>query len=92
MTVLGAEKASGGSGALFDTISLHDIPSILPLLSFSEQERLLAELAKLEELKARALAQERFIKFVQAVWPSFISGRHQTKMADAFERVARGEL
>ena len=34
-------------------ISLKDIPSILPLLSVPEQEKLLAELEKLEELKKK---------------------------------------
>jgi len=75
----------------FENISLKDIPSILPALSLSEQEQLLAELEKLEKLKARDLARKRFLKFVEAVWPSFIGGRHHAKMADAFERVARGE-
>jgi predicted phage terminase large subunit-like protein len=72
-------------------ISLRDIPSILPLLSVPEQEKLLAELEKLEELKSRKLSHNRFLAFVNAVWPTFISGRHHTKMADAFERVAEGK-
>ena len=107
MTLLGAEslknnknKTQGagsalnnkGAGSAFNNISLKDIPTILPLLSAPEQERLLAELAKLEELKTRTFAQEKFLKFVGAVWPSFIGGRHHAKMAHAFERVARGEL
>jgi hypothetical protein len=72
-------------------ISLRDIPSILPLLSVPEQEKLLAELEKLEELKSRKLSHNRFLAFVNAVWPTFISGRHHAKMADAFERVAEGK-
>jgi len=76
---------------LLDSVSLKDIPAILPLLSPLEQEKLLAELDKLGELKKRKLSQTRFLKFVEAVWPSFISGRHHTKMADAFERVAAGK-
>ena len=55
-------------------ISLRDIPSILPLLSVPEQEKLLAELEKLEELKSRKLSHNRFLAFVNAVWPTFISG------------------
>jgi predicted phage terminase large subunit-like protein len=73
------------------SISLTDIPKILHKLPLHEQEILLAELEKLQELKSRKLSQDRFIKFVEAVWPSFIAGRHHAKMADAFERVARGE-
>tara|TARA_R110000868_G_scaffold247205_4_gene503704 strand:- start:69 stop:1637 length:1569 start_codon:yes stop_codon:yes gene_type:complete len=71
-------------------ISLKDIPSILPLLSPSEQERLLAELDHLTHLKTQKLAQERFIPFVREVWPTFISGRHHARMAEAFERVVAG--
>ena len=77
---------------LLDNISLRDIPTILPLLSAPEQEMLLAELAKLEELRTKKLATERFLPFVKEMWPSFISGRHHARMAEAFERVARGEL
>jgi predicted phage terminase large subunit-like protein len=75
----------------FENISLNDIPTILPALSLAEQEQLLAELEKLEKLKTQDLARRRFLKFVEQVWPTFIGGRHHAKMADAFERVARGE-
>lgn len=77
---------------MLDNVALTDIPSILPRLSLAEQERLLAELEKLEELKTKQLAQDKFMAFVKQVWPTFIGGRHHAKMADAFERVARGEL
>jgi predicted phage terminase large subunit-like protein len=49
-----------------------------------------AQLDKLEKMKQRELSQTKFIKFVEAVWPSFISGRHHKRMAEAFERVANG--
>ena len=49
-----------------------------------------ASLVKLEKLKDRELCQEKFIKFVERVWPTFISGAHHKRMADAFERVANG--
>ena len=78
------------SSALKD-VNLKDIPKILHLLPQHEQELLLAELDKLAELKKRKLAQDKFLAFVKEVWPTFIAGRHHAKMADAFERVARGE-
>jgi predicted phage terminase large subunit-like protein len=74
-----------------DNISLKDIPTILPALSVPEQEKLLAELDHLESLKKQRLAQGKFLAFVSQMWPSFIGGRHHARMADAFERVARGE-
>lgn len=75
----------------FGDISLKDIPAILPLLTQSEREKLLAELAHLEKLQNRKKAQTRFIDFVYEAWPTFISGRHHKIMAEAFERVAKGE-
>jgi len=72
-------------------VTLRDIPSILGSLSISEQEILLAQLEKLEELKSKKLAQDKFLAFVKQVWPTFIGGRHHARMAEAFERVARGE-
>ncbi len=73
------------------TINLADLPKVLSRLPLHEQERLLAELEKLSELKSRKLCQNNFIAFVKEVWPTFIAGRHHAKMAEAFERVARGE-
>jgi len=75
-----------------DDISLKDIPSILPKLSVSEQELLLAQLSHLEKLRGRERCQTKFLEYVKQVWPSFIAGRHHAIMAEAFERVARGEL
>ena len=72
-------------------ISLADLPKVLSRLPLHEQERLLAELEKLSELKSRKLCQNNFLAFVKEVWPTFIAGRHHAKMANAFERVARGE-
>ena len=64
-----------------DSISLADLPKILPFLPVHEQERLLAELDKLTELKATKGAQDKFLNFVKEVWPTFIGGRHHAKMA-----------
>ncbi len=77
---------------LFESVSLEDIPKILPLLSEAEQEQLLLELDKLETLKTQKAAQDKFMPFVRQMWPSFISGRHHAKMAEAFEKVANGEI
>jgi predicted phage terminase large subunit-like protein len=74
------------------SITLADIPKILPNLPPHERQLLLAELQRLDELKTKKAAQDEFIPFVNEVWPTFIAGRHHEKMARAFERVARGEL
>ena len=40
----------------------------------------------------RALCRESFLPFVKEMWAAFIAGKHHKIIADAFERVARGEL
>ena len=75
----------------FESISLSDIPKVLPMLSSVEQQKILAELQQLEQLQGRKLAQTKFIEFVKQMWPVFISGKHHSKMASAFERVASGD-
>ena len=74
-----------------NNISLKDIPSILPHMTEADLRVLETQLIHLEKLKENELIQEKFIKFVEKMWPTFISGRHHKRMAEAFERVARGE-
>ena len=75
-------------------ITLKDIEALISAgkLSESDMRTLEAQLTKLEKLKDRELCQKRFIKFVERVWPTFISGAHHKRMAEAFERVAEGKL
>jgi len=40
----------------------------------------------------RERGQRSFMDFVRTMWPNFVSGRHHEIMANAFERVAKGEL
>ena len=75
-----------------NNVSLRDIPNILHKLSLQEQELLLAQLAHLEKLKTQESCRSKFLSFVKHVWPTFIAGRHHSIMANAFERVAKGEL
>ena len=60
-------------------------------LSESELRAIDIELTRLEMTKERETSQDRFITFVEKVWPTFISGAHHKRMAAAFERVANGE-
>ena len=74
------------------SLSLKEIEAAIKSGKMSEADlRVLeASLIKLEKLKDRELCQDKFIKFVEKVWPTFISGAHHKRMADAFERVANG--
>ena len=73
-------------------ITLKDIEVLINSgkLSDGDLRTLEAQLIKLEQLKERELCQNKFIKFVEKVWPTFISGAHHRRMAEAFERVADG--
>jgi predicted phage terminase large subunit-like protein len=74
--------------------SLKDLETLIASgkLTESDLRTIEAQLIRLEKLKDRELCQTKFIKFVEKVWPTFISGAHHKRMAEAFERVARGEL
>ena len=74
-----------------NNVSLRDIPKVLPHLTEPEMRQLLYDLEALQELKRKEGARDKFLNFVNEVWPTFISGRHHARMAEAFERVARGE-
>jgi len=49
-------------------------------------------LEKAKTAKEVEAAQNTYMGFVKYVWPAFIEGRHHKIMAEAFERIARGEL
>jgi hypothetical protein len=74
-----------------EPISLKDVYKILPMLSVGEREILLAQLDKLEKLKKQKGAREKFLNFTRLVWPTFISGKHHSIVAEAFERLASGK-
>jgi len=51
-----------------------------------------AKVKQLLEFDRVERCRESYLFFVQQMWPIFISGKHHAIMADAFERVARGDL
>ena len=57
-----------------------------------KKREILALLEELEGVKERESCQNSFLPFVRSQWASFIHGRHHEIMAEAFERVASGEL
>ena len=44
------------------------------------------------QVDKRERCKLNFLPFVRQMWSAFIPGKHHTIMAEAFERVARGEL
>jgi len=61
-------------------------------LPVSDQQEILDLINELEESENKEKARDSFIGFVKHAWPAFIEGRHHKIMADAFDRVARGDL
>ena len=58
-----------------------------------EVKRKVAEqLKRIEEQRKIESAQTSFMGFVGHMWQAFIEGRHHKIMAEAFEKIARGEL
>lgn len=50
---------------------------------------------RLQQLRGPSPAlgpSENFLAFVRRVWPTYIHGRHHDVMADAFERIEKGQL
>ena len=64
----------------------------LDQFSPEKQKEILALVDELSEIQEKEQARKEFLPFVNLMWPSFIHGRHHEIMAEAFERVARGEL
>jgi len=54
--------------------------------------RVAEQLKRIEEQRRIESAQTSFMGFVGHMWPAFIEGRHHKIMAEAFEKIARGEL
>ena len=61
-------------------------------LPVEDQREVLSLLEDLEEAEKKELARDSFLGFVKYVWPVFIEGRHHKVIADAFERVIKGDL
>lgn len=68
------------------------IKNLINRLPPEEKADLLKKLELLNEKKTQEKAEQSFLDFVQSMWPAFIEGEHHKIMADAFERVATGEL
>jgi predicted phage terminase large subunit-like protein len=67
---------------------VEDYRALIPLVDEAERAKImmLLEYDRIEKCK------ESYIYFVSHMWPGFISGKHHQIMANAFERVAKGEL
>jgi predicted phage terminase large subunit-like protein len=75
------------------TLTREELDQYIKLLDILPKKS--ADIPKIQRLieeHKRSMCQEDFMCFVREMWAAFIPGRHHQIMANAFERVARGEL
>ena len=68
------------------------IAKAIAQLPINVQEQVFGDLYELKKARQREEAQASFSKFVRAMWPGFIDGRHHKVMAKKFEEIANGTL
>jgi predicted phage terminase large subunit-like protein len=68
------------------------LSAVIERLPDDQKEHLSIIAQEYGEALKRERGQKHFMDFVKIMWPNFIGGRHHGIMANAFERVARGEL
>ena len=68
------------------------LAKILEGLPPEEQSELLDLAMQYKTSLERENAEQNFMGFVKAVWPSFINGRHHKVMAKKFEEIANGKI
>jgi len=72
-----------------DITTIHNQIGSLPA---DRQQEIIALLDELSNARIREEASGDFLEFVKEAWPAFIEGSHHRVMADAFNRIASGEL
>lgn len=73
-------------------MNVDQIAKAIEKLPINVQEQVFEDLHELRMAKRREEAQASFGKFVKAMWPGFIDGRHHKVMAAKFEEIATGKL
>lgn len=79
-------------GSVSFSIADGELLQKLAALPVDQRAAAIELLLEIQSRKQDEAARESFMAFVRRMWPAFIEGAHHKKMADAFERVARGEL
>jgi len=73
-------------------VDIETVVGQLDTLPPGEKREILILLDELADARVRDEANSDFLAFVKEVWPAFIEGNHHRVMADAFNRIASGEL
>ncbi len=56
------------------------------------QKEFLRLAMKLDEKTKQETVNKDFLSFVKHVWPQFIEGKHHKKIAEKFNKIAKGEI
>ena len=76
-----------------DLLTREEVTQYLALLdTLPEGSPEIEKINTLLQADKRERCRQNFMPFVRQMWSAFIPGKHHQIMADAFERVARGEL
>ena len=73
-------------------MDLKSIRKKLSSLSVGEQKEILDLITALEKQQSIESARSSFMGFVKGMYPDFIQGSHHKQMAEAFDRIVRGDL
>ena len=73
-------------------MKLDEIVSAIEKLPAEVQERVYEDLTDLKRAKKREEAQVNYMKYVKAMRPGFVHGRHHALMAKKFEEIAEGKV
>ena len=73
-------------------MNIDKITEAIGLLPINEREAFMSDLYEYQASLKREKAQIDFMKFVKAMWPGFIDGRHHKVMAKKFEEIAEGKI
>ena len=65
---------------------------IIDKLPPDAQKEFLRLAMKLDEKTKQEKVHDSFLDFVKHVWPEFIEGPHHKKIADKFNRLAKGKI
>ena len=77
---------------MLEGVDLKTLNQVKNLPDIEDKREVLELLEDLHEAKKKESARESFLGFVNYVWPAFIEGRHHKVVAEAFERVIKGDL
>lgn len=76
---------------MIEKSDIDQMRDLIPFMSDQDQAEAVTLMESIAEIQRVDRAQSSFLGFVREVWPGFIESGHHRVMAEAFDRVERGE-